>query len=152
MMNIYRHTPSMYPISPANAGFRSPYPTSLPITSSSLPRLVNASYDERDSERAIQSGARWERWDFSQFIDSVLLIFQWSLPVFTDEPHAAASRSQPARTRVGVTRVGVLGAEGGSLHSGSQSQVRCFQSLSVAGGIWTLDSKTGYRLSLFVCF
>ncbi|XP_014470361.1 PREDICTED: uncharacterized protein LOC106742176 isoform X2 [Dinoponera quadriceps] len=30
------HTPSMYPISPANAGFRSPYPTSLPITSSSL--------------------------------------------------------------------------------------------------------------------
>ncbi|XP_011875944.1 PREDICTED: uncharacterized protein LOC105566494 isoform X1 [Vollenhovia emeryi] len=31
------HTPSMYPISPANAGFRSPYPTSLPITSSSLP-------------------------------------------------------------------------------------------------------------------
>ncbi|XP_063994630.1 uncharacterized protein Pan isoform X2 [Diachasmimorpha longicaudata] len=31
------HTPSMYPISPASAGFRSPYPTSLPITSSSLP-------------------------------------------------------------------------------------------------------------------
>ncbi|XP_011687498.1 PREDICTED: protein pangolin, isoforms A/H/I/S-like [Wasmannia auropunctata] len=31
------HTPSMYPISPANAGFRNPYPTSLPITSSSLP-------------------------------------------------------------------------------------------------------------------
>ncbi|KYN02314.1 Protein pangolin, isoforms A/H/I [Cyphomyrmex costatus] len=30
------HTPSMYPISPANAGFRSPYPT-IPITSSSLP-------------------------------------------------------------------------------------------------------------------
>lgn len=29
----------MYPISPANAGFRSPYPT-IPITSSSLPRLV----------------------------------------------------------------------------------------------------------------
>ncbi|XP_076628224.1 protein pangolin, isoforms A/H/I/S-like isoform X7 [Colletes latitarsis] len=31
------HTPSMYPISPASAGFRSPYPTSLPITTSSLP-------------------------------------------------------------------------------------------------------------------
>ncbi|XP_031785810.1 uncharacterized protein LOC100120687 isoform X5 [Nasonia vitripennis] len=31
------HTPSMYPISPASAGFRSPYPTSLPISSSSLP-------------------------------------------------------------------------------------------------------------------
>ncbi|XP_076239891.1 uncharacterized protein LOC143182634 isoform X2 [Calliopsis andreniformis] len=31
------HTPSMYPISPSSAGFRSPYPTSLPITSSSLP-------------------------------------------------------------------------------------------------------------------
>ncbi|XP_076287512.1 uncharacterized protein LOC143212529 isoform X2 [Lasioglossum baleicum] len=31
------HTPSMYPISPASAGFRSPYPTSLPIPSSSLP-------------------------------------------------------------------------------------------------------------------
>ncbi|XP_057335540.1 protein pangolin, isoforms A/H/I/S isoform X7 [Microplitis mediator] len=31
------HTPGMYPISPASAGFRSPYPTSLPITSSSLP-------------------------------------------------------------------------------------------------------------------
>ncbi|XP_050477543.1 protein pangolin, isoforms A/H/I/S isoform X1 [Bombus vancouverensis nearcticus] len=31
------HTPSMYPISPASTGFRSPYPTSLPITSSSLP-------------------------------------------------------------------------------------------------------------------
>ncbi|XP_012341562.1 uncharacterized protein LOC105735340 [Apis florea] len=27
----------MYPISPASTGFRSPYPTSLPITSSSLP-------------------------------------------------------------------------------------------------------------------
>lgn len=36
----FRHTPSMYPISPASTGFRSPYPTSLPITSSSLPRLV----------------------------------------------------------------------------------------------------------------
>ncbi|XP_012228615.1 uncharacterized protein [Linepithema humile] len=31
------HTPSMYPITSANPGFRSPYPTSLPITSSSLP-------------------------------------------------------------------------------------------------------------------
>ncbi|XP_037966115.2 protein pangolin, isoforms A/H/I/S isoform X3 [Plutella xylostella] len=30
------HTPSMYPISSAASGFRSPYPTSLPITSSSL--------------------------------------------------------------------------------------------------------------------
>ncbi|XP_075215205.1 transcription factor pangolin [Lycorma delicatula] len=30
------HTPSMYPISSASAGFRSPYPTSLPISSSSL--------------------------------------------------------------------------------------------------------------------
>ncbi|KAI4497979.1 hypothetical protein M0802_006803 [Mischocyttarus mexicanus] len=30
------HTPSMYPISPASAGFRSPYPTSLPISSTSL--------------------------------------------------------------------------------------------------------------------
>ncbi|XP_049853922.1 protein pangolin, isoforms A/H/I/S isoform X3 [Schistocerca gregaria] len=30
------HTPSMYPISTAGAGFRSPYPTSLPITSTSL--------------------------------------------------------------------------------------------------------------------
>lgn len=30
----------MYPISPASAGFRSPYPTSIPITSSSLPRSV----------------------------------------------------------------------------------------------------------------
>lgn len=37
---VFRHTPSMYPISPASTGFRSPYPTSLPITSSSLPRLV----------------------------------------------------------------------------------------------------------------
>ncbi|XP_029046110.1 protein pangolin, isoforms A/H/I/S isoform X6 [Osmia lignaria lignaria] len=34
---VSRHTPSMYPISPASTGFRSPYPTSLPITSSSLP-------------------------------------------------------------------------------------------------------------------
>ncbi|KAG8244262.1 regulation of neuroblast migration [Homalodisca vitripennis] len=33
----YRHAPNMYPISTASAGFRSPYPTSLPITSSSLP-------------------------------------------------------------------------------------------------------------------
>ncbi|XP_054290167.1 protein pangolin, isoforms A/H/I/S isoform X2 [Macrosteles quadrilineatus] len=31
------HTPSMYPISTASAGFRSPYPSPLPITSSSLP-------------------------------------------------------------------------------------------------------------------
>ncbi|XP_054010168.1 uncharacterized protein LOC128893316 isoform X2 [Hylaeus anthracinus] len=31
------HTPSMYPISPSSAGFRSPYPTSLPIPTSSLP-------------------------------------------------------------------------------------------------------------------
>ncbi|XP_046668689.1 uncharacterized protein LOC124359738 isoform X2 [Homalodisca vitripennis] len=31
------HAPNMYPISTASAGFRSPYPTSLPITSSSLP-------------------------------------------------------------------------------------------------------------------
>ncbi|KAF4519909.1 hypothetical protein B566_EDAN008285 [Ephemera danica] len=31
------HTPSMYPISSAGAGFRSPYPSSLPITSTSLP-------------------------------------------------------------------------------------------------------------------
>ncbi|GLV40810.1 pangolin [Carabus blaptoides fortunei] len=31
------HTPSMYPISSAGAGFRSPYPSTLPITSSSLP-------------------------------------------------------------------------------------------------------------------
>ncbi|XP_044735883.1 protein pangolin, isoforms A/H/I/S isoform X2 [Chrysoperla carnea] len=31
------HTPSMYPISTAATGFRSPYPTSLPIPSSSLP-------------------------------------------------------------------------------------------------------------------
>ncbi|XP_063226446.1 protein pangolin, isoforms A/H/I/S isoform X5 [Bacillus rossius redtenbacheri] len=30
------HTPSVYPISSAGAGFRSPYPTSLPITSTSL--------------------------------------------------------------------------------------------------------------------
>ncbi|XP_039276374.1 uncharacterized protein LOC111047051 isoform X4 [Nilaparvata lugens] len=30
------HTPSMYPISSASAGFRSPYPSSLPISSSSL--------------------------------------------------------------------------------------------------------------------
>ncbi|XP_037295792.1 protein pangolin, isoforms A/H/I/S isoform X6 [Manduca sexta] len=30
------HTPSMYPISSAASGFRSPYPTSLPIPSSSL--------------------------------------------------------------------------------------------------------------------
>ncbi|CAB3233092.1 unnamed protein product [Arctia plantaginis] len=30
------HTPSMYPISSAASGFRSPYPTSLPISSSSL--------------------------------------------------------------------------------------------------------------------
>lgn len=30
------HTPSMYPISTAGAGFRSPYPSSLPITSTSL--------------------------------------------------------------------------------------------------------------------
>lgn len=41
IMIIYRHTPTMYPtISPANAGFRSPYPTSLPITSSGLSRSV----------------------------------------------------------------------------------------------------------------
>ncbi|KPJ19271.1 Protein pangolin, isoforms A/H/I [Papilio machaon] len=33
---ITRHTPSMYPISSAASGFRSPYPTSLPISSSSL--------------------------------------------------------------------------------------------------------------------
>lgn len=45
----FRHTPSMYPISPASTGFRSPYPTSLPITSSSLPRLV----DNRDSTLSI---------------------------------------------------------------------------------------------------
>ncbi|XP_026733533.1 protein pangolin, isoforms A/H/I/S isoform X2 [Trichoplusia ni] len=32
------HTPSMYPISSAASGFRSPYPTSLPISSSSLSR------------------------------------------------------------------------------------------------------------------
>lgn len=32
----HRHTPSMYPLSPS-AGFRSPYPTSLPISTSSLP-------------------------------------------------------------------------------------------------------------------
>ncbi|XP_059469264.1 protein pangolin, isoforms A/H/I/S isoform X2 [Neocloeon triangulifer] len=32
-----RHAPSMYPISSASAGFRSPYPSSLPITSTSLP-------------------------------------------------------------------------------------------------------------------
>ncbi|XP_059469268.1 protein pangolin, isoforms A/H/I/S isoform X6 [Neocloeon triangulifer] len=31
------HAPSMYPISSASAGFRSPYPSSLPITSTSLP-------------------------------------------------------------------------------------------------------------------
>lgn len=30
------HTPSVYPISTAGAGFRSPYPSSLPITSTSL--------------------------------------------------------------------------------------------------------------------
>ncbi|XP_033230088.1 protein pangolin, isoforms A/H/I/S isoform X3 [Belonocnema kinseyi] len=30
------HTPSMYPMSPTSAGFRSPYPTSLPISGSSL--------------------------------------------------------------------------------------------------------------------
>ncbi|XP_014244823.1 uncharacterized protein LOC106664004 isoform X2 [Cimex lectularius] len=30
------HTPSMYPISSGSAGFRSPYPSSLPITSSNL--------------------------------------------------------------------------------------------------------------------
>ncbi|KAI5636458.1 HMG (high mobility group) box domain-containing protein [Phthorimaea operculella] len=30
------HTPSMYPITSAASGFRSPYPTTLPITSSSL--------------------------------------------------------------------------------------------------------------------
>jgi len=34
----FRHTPSMYPISTAGAGFRSPYPSSLPITSTSLSR------------------------------------------------------------------------------------------------------------------
>ncbi|VVC88919.1 unnamed protein product [Leptidea sinapis] len=32
------HTPSMYPISSAASGFRSPYPTSLPISTSSLSR------------------------------------------------------------------------------------------------------------------
>ncbi|XP_035456535.1 protein pangolin, isoforms A/H/I/S isoform X1 [Spodoptera frugiperda] len=32
------HTPTMYPISSAASGFRSPYPTSLPISSSSLSR------------------------------------------------------------------------------------------------------------------
>ncbi|XP_066901084.1 protein pangolin, isoforms A/H/I/S isoform X1 [Halyomorpha halys] len=31
------HTPSMYPISSGSAGFRSPYPSSLPITTASLP-------------------------------------------------------------------------------------------------------------------
>lgn len=31
-----RHTPSMYPLSPG-AGFRSPYPSALPISTSSLP-------------------------------------------------------------------------------------------------------------------
>lgn len=40
----FRHTPSMYPISPASAGFRSPYPSSLPISGSSLPRLVIFNY------------------------------------------------------------------------------------------------------------
>ncbi|CAG5037592.1 unnamed protein product [Parnassius apollo] len=34
------HTPSMYPISSAASGFRSPYPTSLPISSSSLSRYT----------------------------------------------------------------------------------------------------------------
>ncbi|XP_026317285.1 protein pangolin, isoforms A/H/I/S isoform X6 [Hyposmocoma kahamanoa] len=37
------HTPSMYPISSAASGFRSPYPTSLPITTSSLSRYVESS-------------------------------------------------------------------------------------------------------------
>ncbi|XP_075987350.1 transcription factor pangolin isoform X9 [Anticarsia gemmatalis] len=37
------HTPSMYPISSAASGFRSPYPTSLPITSSSLSSLLSTS-------------------------------------------------------------------------------------------------------------
>ncbi|KAG7297020.1 hypothetical protein JYU34_019946 [Plutella xylostella] len=36
------HTPSMYPISSAASGFRSPYPTSLPITSSSLTSFVTS--------------------------------------------------------------------------------------------------------------
>ncbi|XP_026474713.1 protein pangolin, isoforms A/H/I/S-like isoform X2 [Ctenocephalides felis] len=31
------HTPSMYPISSGSSGFRSPYPSSLPITSTTLP-------------------------------------------------------------------------------------------------------------------
>lgn len=35
-MFFSRHTPSMYPISPG-AGFRSPYPSTLPISTSSLP-------------------------------------------------------------------------------------------------------------------
>lgn len=34
--NDYRHTPTMYPLSPG-AGFRSPYPSTLPISTSSLP-------------------------------------------------------------------------------------------------------------------
>lgn len=33
---FFRHTPSMYPLSPS-AGFRSPYPSTLPISTSSLP-------------------------------------------------------------------------------------------------------------------
>lgn len=33
---VSRHTPSMYPLSPSG-GFRSPYPSTLPISTSSLP-------------------------------------------------------------------------------------------------------------------
>lgn len=33
---LFRHTPSMYPLSPGT-GFRSPYPSALPISTSSLP-------------------------------------------------------------------------------------------------------------------
>ncbi|RZC38407.1 hypothetical protein BDFB_007207, partial [Asbolus verrucosus] len=36
VLKCHRHTPSMYPLSPG-AGFRSPYPSALPISTSSLP-------------------------------------------------------------------------------------------------------------------
>ncbi|CAH1643889.1 unnamed protein product [Spodoptera littoralis] len=51
------HTPTMYPISSAASGFRSPYPTSLPISSSSLSRSLEKGSSSSSSDKPSDSSA-----------------------------------------------------------------------------------------------
>lgn len=146
----------MYPISPANAGFRSPYPTSLPITSSSLPRLVNvnASSYERDSERKIFDPSYWLMRKMRFFFLNLYRpcsrsfsdLYRFS-PTSLMPPHPGLSPHAHA-----LASHALVSSAPKADHSTLDHNHRfvAFKSLDVAGGIWTPDSKTGHRLSL-VC-